>query len=86
MGTYVGELSLGEEREPVTARSIETAREAVKRVARLTPVLDSWTIAERAGAGARVVLKAENLQRTGSFKVRGAAAKLAALGEAASAE
>jgi threonine dehydratase len=80
VGTYVGELSLGEEREPVTARSIETARAAVAKVARLTPVLDSWTIAERAG-GARVVLKAENLQRTGSFKVRGAAAKLAALGE-----
>ena len=27
------------------------------------------------------MLKAENLQRTGSFKVRGVAAKLAALGE-----
>jgi threonine dehydratase len=31
--------------------------------------------------GGTVVLKAENLQRTGSFKVRGTAAKLAALGE-----
>ena len=30
---------------------------------------------------ARSLLKAENLQRTGSFKVRGASAKLAALGE-----
>ena len=37
------------------------------------------TISERAGG--TVALKAENLQRTGSFKVRGAAAKLAALGD-----
>ena len=68
----------------MTARSIAAAREAVGEASRaLTPVLDSWTLAERAGAGARVVLKAENLQRTGSFKVRGAAAKLAALGDGA---
>src|SRR5262245_12818300 len=82
VGTYVGELSLGDSREPVTAREIEAARGAVSSVARRTPVLESWTLAERAG-GSRVVLKAENLQRTGSFKVRGAAAKLAALGDAA---
>ena len=35
------------------------------------------------GSGSRVVLKAENLQRTGSFKLRGATAKLAALGDEA---
>jgi threonine dehydratase len=33
--------------------------------------------------GATVALKAENLQRTGSFKIRGATAKLAALGDRA---
>ncbi len=66
----------------VTAADIDRARDAVTRVARVTPVLESWTIAERAGAGT-VMLKAENLQRTGSFKVRGVAAKLAALGEGA---
>jgi threonine dehydratase len=32
-------------------------------------------------AGATIALKAENLQRTGSFKLRGALAKLATLGE-----
>ncbi len=64
----------------MTAEEIARAQEVVAGVARVTPVLESWTIAERAGAG-RVVLKAENLQRTGSFKVRGASAKLAALGE-----
>jgi threonine dehydratase len=42
-------------------------------------VLSSRTISERTGGV--VALKAENLQRTGSFKVRGAAAKVAALGE-----
>jgi threonine dehydratase len=42
-------------------------------------VLSSRTISERAGGV--VALKAENLQRTGSFKIRGVAAKLAALGD-----
>ena len=46
---------------------------------RETPVLTSRTLSQRAGS--TVVLKAENLQRTGSFKLRGALAKLAALGE-----
>ncbi len=59
-------------------QDLARAREVVSGVARLTPVLDSWTLGERAGG--RVLLKAENLQRTGSFKVRGATAKLAALG------
>ena len=63
----------------VTARDVEAARPAVQGAARRTPVLSTRTISERAGGV--VVLKAENLQRTGSFKVRGAAAKLAALGD-----
>jgi threonine dehydratase len=42
-------------------------------------VLTSGGLSDRAGAP--VVLKAENLQRTGSFKLRGAIAKLASLGE-----
>jgi threonine dehydratase len=46
---------------------------------RETPVVSSRTLTERAGF--TVVLKAENLQRTGSFKLRGAMAKLTALGE-----
>jgi threonine dehydratase len=47
---------------------------------RETPVLSSRTLSERAGA--TVLLKAENLQRTGSFKLRGALSKLTALGDA----
>ncbi len=54
------------------------ARAAGADVVRRTPILTSRTISE--AAGGRVVLKAENLQRTGSFKLRGALAKLAALG------
>jgi threonine dehydratase len=63
----------------VTAADIAAARPAVSTIARHTPVLSTRTISERTGG--RVLLKAENLQRTGSFKVRGAAAKLEALGE-----
>jgi threonine dehydratase len=64
----------------VTSHDIQAARAAVERVARRTPVVSSRTISERTGG--TVALKAENLQRTGSFKVRGASAKLEALGEA----
>ena len=67
------------ESSPVTGRDIEAARAAVETTARRTPVLSTRTFSERAGGV--VALKAENLQRTGSFKVRGTAAKLAALGE-----
>jgi threonine dehydratase len=66
-------------RSRVTADDIRAARAAVDAFARHTPVLSSRTISERAGG--TVALKAENLQRAGSFKVRGAAAKLAALGD-----
>jgi threonine dehydratase len=63
----------------VEPAGIARARDAVADVARRTPVLPSLTLSERTGA--EVVLKAENLQRTGSFKIRGALNKLAALGE-----
>jgi threonine dehydratase len=63
----------------VTADDVRRVRAAVGTVARRTPILSTRTFSERAGG--TVVLKAENLQRTGSFKVRGVAAKLEALGE-----
>ena len=59
---------------------IDRARAAGEGLVRHTPVLTSRTLGERCGG--EIVLKAENLQRTGSFKLRGALAKLAALGEA----
>jgi threonine dehydratase len=58
---------------------IERARAAIAGVVRRTPVLSSRTLSERSGGGA-VELKTENLQRTGSFKLRGVLAKLEALG------
>ncbi len=60
-----------------TLADIQAAREPVMRVARETPLLPSRTFS--AMTGAEVHLKAENLQRTGSFKVRGAASKIARL-------
>src|SRR6185437_7688058 len=64
----------------VEAADIARARAAVADVARQTPVLPSQTLSDVTGAA--VALKAENLQRTGSFKIRGALNKLAALGDA----
>jgi threonine dehydratase len=63
-----------------TAADIAAARERIADVARPTPVLPSATLSDQLGAA--VALKAENLQRTGSFKVRGAANKVSALGAA----
>src|SRR3954468_5608468 len=65
----------------VTVPDVERARGAVEDVVRHTPVLPSATLSDRCGAP--VVLKAESLQRTGSFKIRGALAQLHALGDGA---
>ncbi len=56
---------------------IERARERLDGVARVTPVFPSETLSRLAGRSVR--LKAENLQRTGSFKIRGAYVKLSSL-------
>jgi threonine dehydratase len=56
---------------------IERARERLDGVARVTPVFPSETLSRLAGRP--VSLKAENLQRTGSFKIRGAYTKLSNL-------
>ncbi|MBI4503945.1 MAG: threonine ammonia-lyase [Chloroflexi bacterium] len=55
---------------PLTLRALVEARQALRAVAVETPLLR----AERFGAqvGADLYLKAESMQRTGSFKVRGA--------------
>jgi threonine dehydratase len=66
-------------RTAVTADDVQRARGAIADVAKRTPVLPSLTLTEQVGAD--VTLKAESLQRTGSFKLRGALNKLAALGE-----
>jgi threonine dehydratase len=58
--------------------AMAAARDAGREVVKHTPVTSSTTLSERLGSA--VTLKAENLQRTGSFKIRGAMAKLASLG------
>ncbi|MBV8734021.1 MAG: threonine ammonia-lyase [Solirubrobacterales bacterium] len=60
-------------------QDIERAATAGRGIVRETPVLSSRTLSERVGG--TVVLKAENLQRTGSFKLRGAVAKISSLGD-----
>ena len=53
-----------------TIEELQAARSRLDGVARVTPVYASETISRLAGRP--VLLKAENLQRTGSFKIRGA--------------
>jgi threonine dehydratase len=66
---------------PVDHDAILRARDAVAATVVRTPVLSSPVLS--AATGGRVVVKAENLQRTGSFKIRGAINKLAVLGDRA---
>src|SRR5437867_5426654 len=63
-----------------TLSDIEEAGRRLAGVARITPVYGSETLSRVAGRP--VHLKTENLQRTGSFKIRGAVNRLAVLDEA----
>ncbi len=67
------------EHPSVVAADVAAARAAISDVVRHTPVVESEVLTARCGG--RVLIKAENLQRTGSFKLRGALGKLAALGD-----
>jgi threonine dehydratase len=60
-----------------TVAEIEAARARVAGIARETPVYSSETFSRLSGRD--VLLKAENLQRTGSFKARGAVNKVQSL-------
>jgi threonine dehydratase len=60
-----------------TLADIEAARERIAGHARVTPVYGSETLMRETGR--ETVLTAENLPRTGSFKVRGAMSKLSTL-------
>lgn len=62
-----------------TLDDVVAARETLGDRVKLTPVLPSASLSKITGA--TLVLKAENLQRTGSFKVRGAFNRLAALSD-----
>jgi threonine dehydratase len=58
---------------------IEAARARLAGVARVTPVYGSDTLSQLVGG--KVLLKAENLQRTGSFKIRGAYNRISTLSD-----
>jgi threonine dehydratase len=60
-----------------TAQDVDAAAQVLRGVALRTPLIASPAL--DALTGARVFLKAETLQRTGSFKFRGAYNKLAAI-------
>lgn len=62
-----------------TLADLVAAQERLAGIARVTPVLSSGTIAGFVGRA--VLLKAENLQLTGSFKIRGAYNTIAQLTE-----
>jgi threonine dehydratase len=63
--------------DTVSLTEITRAQEVVADVARDTQVIESRYLSRTAGG--TIALKAENLQRTGSFKVRGALNKIASL-------
>jgi len=60
-----------------TLADLEAARARIAGIARVTPVYPSETLSRLAGRA--VQLKAENLQRTGAFKIRGAVNTIATL-------
>jgi threonine dehydratase len=64
----------------ISLGDVEAAARRLDGVAHRTPVVTSRTLDSRARA--RVYLKAENLQRAGAFKFRGAYNKIASLDEA----
>ena len=63
--------------DTVSLEEIRRARDVVADVARDTQVIESRYLSRTTGGA--IALKAENLQRTGSFKLRGALNKIASL-------
>jgi threonine dehydratase len=64
--------------EAVSPGDIEAARSVIADVVRRTNVIESRYLSRTTGGGG-IALKTENLQRTGSFKLRGALNKIATL-------
>ena len=74
MATVAG---AGDGADEVSLADVEAARERIRDLVRTTPLWPSRVLSEQFGVP--VLLKCENMQRTGSFKVRGASNMLAAL-------
>jgi threonine ammonia-lyase medium form len=64
---------------PVSFEDVLAARELLEGVVRPTPLEYSRALSDRAGS--EVFLKCENLQRAGSFKIRGAYTRMARLSD-----
>ena len=77
-GCTVGDIM---ERASISIESIVAARAKARAYVQHTPVTTSAALS--AMCGGDIVLKVESLQRTGSFKIRGALNKLSDLGDAA---
>ena len=69
--------------EQVSVADVREAAELLRGVARYTPMESSRPLAD--AVGGPVFLKCENLQRTGSFKIRGAYVRISRLSPAAKA-
>lgn len=63
--------------ENVTLADVKRAKETIKDIVLKTDLLENVRLSEKTGA--KVWYKCENLQRTGSFKIRGACNKIANL-------
>ncbi|MBV8140402.1 MAG: pyridoxal-phosphate dependent enzyme, partial [Deltaproteobacteria bacterium] len=61
----------------VTPDDLELARRRLSGIAKPTPLIRSETLSRLIGG--EVFIKPENLQKTGSFKIRGAYNRIAAL-------
>lgn len=70
--------------EAITITDIRAAAKRLKGAARVTPMLEADMLNDLAGR--RVLVKAECLQRTGSFKFRGGWSAISALGDEARAK
>ena len=74
---------MGKNNQPaqISISDFELARERAKEIVIHTPIVPSNYLSQRFGGN--IVLKAENLQRAGAFKIRGGMNKLFNLGNAA---
>lgn len=58
----------------ITLKDIQTARERIAEITYVTPLLESEQLSQICGN--QIFLKSEHLQKTGSFKIRGATNKV----------
>jgi threonine dehydratase len=65
----------------IPLEAIRTAAERIRGKVHRTPMLSSTLLGERAKPSVRLWLKCENLQKSGSFKARGALNKILSLSE-----